>query len=276
VRTTRPADPAGSGARRLAAAALSSIAGQAWPAVRDRLDASTVEGRTARQLAREAEQARRAHARAVQQHAAAVARRERVVRASRRALPRWSAVAGAAAVATVPADGGASLLLATVAAGGAVRVALAVRRLARPPAVPPAPVPLQAGPPPPSARSAAFPVVLRLERARAALHQLLPMVAPAAREVAEEAWRAAAQADGALRWSAARLAAAEAYRGPDRALLAELEAGAAAQERLVDGVADLVAASADPVALWRLQDATDRVHGLAAGLREVRGVGLLR
>ena len=35
-------------------------------------------------------------------------------------------------------------------------------------------------------------------------------------------------------------------------------------------VADLVAASADPLASGRLQDATDALHGLAQGLREVR------
>ena len=35
-------------------------------------------------------------------------------------------------------------------------------------------------------------------------------------------------------------------------------------------VADLVVASADPFAGTRLQDATDAVHGLAQGLREVR------
>jgi hypothetical protein len=43
-----------------------------------------------------------------------------------------------------------------------------------------------------------------------------------------------------------------------------------AQERLVAGLADLVSASADPHATMRLQDATDALHGLAQGLREVR------
>ena len=49
-----------------------------------------------------------------------------------------------------------------------------------------------------------------------------------------------------------------------------LYAGVEAQERLVTAVADLVAACADPRASARLQDATDALHGLAQGLREVR------
>jgi hypothetical protein len=46
--------------------------------------------------------------------------------------------------------------------------------------------------------------------------------------------------------------------------------GVEAQERLVTAVADLVAACVDPHATARLQDATDALHGLAQGLREVR------
>ena len=259
-------------ARRRAPAALARGVEAAWPHVRDRLDARlTGTGRDARRLAREAEQARRAHARAVQVHVAAVARREGVLRASRRALPGGLLVAGGSTAASFllfAPDG--TPLLWGLAAAGAARAAVAARRLARPPAVPPAPVPLQPLPPAPPSRSAASAAVVRLDRARLALQDLLPVVVPAGREVAEEAWHAAGQADAALRWTAARLAAAEPHRGPDPGLLAELEAGAAAQERLVDAVADLVAAGADPWARERLQDVTDRVQGLAAGYREVR------
>ncbi|MCW2615510.1 MAG: hypothetical protein JWN08_2504, partial [Frankiales bacterium] len=68
----------------------------------------------------------------------------------------------------------------------------------------------------------------------------------------------------------ARLSAVEPHRGADPALLRSLYDGVACQEELVQAVADLVAASADPLAGTRLRDATDAVHGLAQGLREVR------
>ncbi|MDP9435990.1 MAG: hypothetical protein M3P93_12685, partial [Actinomycetota bacterium] len=93
----------------------------------------------------------------------------------------------------------------------------------------------------------------------------------------QEAWSAAAEADAALRWQAARLAAVEPHRGADPHLLDALLDGVACQERLVTAVADLVAASADPTlgsrdasAARRLQDVTDRLHGLADGLRSLR------
>jgi hypothetical protein len=124
--------------------------------------------------------------------------------------------------------------------------------------------------PPPDPRSAAWPAVRRLEAVRQELVRLLPLVAPAGRAAAEEAWHAAAESDAALRWQAARLAAVEPHRGADDELLRPLFLGVEAQERLVTAVADLVAACADPRASARLQDATDALHGLAQGLREVR------
>lgn len=87
--------------------------------------------------------------------------------------------------------------------------------------------------------------------------------------MAAEAWAAAVEADAVLRWQAVRLAAVEPHRGADAHVMRSLYDGVAAQERLVGGVADLVAASADPLAVARLQDATDALHGLAQGLREV-------
>ncbi|MCU1672164.1 MAG: hypothetical protein JWN77_277, partial [Frankiales bacterium] len=85
-----------------------------------------------------------------------------------------------------------------------------------------------------------------------------------------EAWRTATEADVALRWQAARLAAVEPHRGAEPELVDQLFRGVVAQERLVVGLADLVSASADPLATNRLQDATDALHGLAHGLRQVR------
>jgi hypothetical protein len=141
-----------------------------------------------------------------------------------------------------------------------------VRR--RPPVRPMAALPVV--PVPPAATSAAFPAVRRLEAVREELCRLLPLVAPAGRVAAEQAWQAAAEADSALRWQAARLAAVEPHRGLEPELMRMLEEGVGSQERLVVAVADLVAASGDPLASSRLQDATDRLHGLAQGLREVR------
>lgn len=266
------ADDASERARRLAQQAWQA----AWPQVQRRLPDGVgglqrpADVRLARQMARDAELARRARSRAEREHALAVVRRERVLRRSRRALPAGVAVAGGSGAALLLAVEPTGLLV-TLAAAGAARAAVAARRLHRPPPVPAAPPALTPGPPPPPhPRSAAFPPVRRLEHARGALHSLLPLVGPGCREAAEEAWQAAAEADTALRWQAARLAAAEPYRGVDPQVLAALEAGVNAQERLVQAVADLVAAGADPHGADRLQDITDRLHGLAAGLREVR------
>jgi hypothetical protein len=127
---------------------------------------------------------------------------------------------------------------------------------------------------PPPAHSAAFPAVRRLEAVRAELYRLLPLVAPVGRKAGEEAWQAAAEADTALRWQAARLAAVEPHRGADPELLRHLEDGVACQEQLVTAVADLVAASADPLTRGRLQDATDALHGWRRAARAAVTAGL--
>lgn len=119
--------------------------------------------------------------------------------------------------------------------------------------------------------SAAFPAVRRLEVVRTELTRLLPLVSPAGQQVAVETWAAAGEADAVLRWQAARLAAVESHRGADLELMGPLYAGVQRQEAVVVAVADLVAASADPLAQSRLQDATDALYGLAQGLREVQG-----
>lgn len=222
----------------------------------------------ARRLQRDALAMAKASARAERAHAKAVRRSEKRRRQARRRLPLQSVVALGAGVATVPADDPWAF-----GALGVVAALAAVRSLGHllAPETPPAGVaPAPAVPLPPPVRSAAFPAVRRLEAVREELRRLLPLVAPAGREAAEEAWQAAAEADAALRWQAARLAAVEPHRGAEPALLHALAEGVACQERLVGAVADLVAASADPLAGSRLQDATDALHGLAQGLREVR------
>ncbi len=225
----------------------------------------------ARRLAREARAAAKEQVRAEIAYTKQVRRRERVLARARRGLPRQTLIAAGAAVATWPLDGGWVWLAMTTSAVAGLGAWNCLQTLRRPPE-PAQPLAAAAPvlPPPPPRRSATFSAVWRLEVVREELRRLLPLVAPAGREVAEEAWRAAAEADAALRWQAARLAAAEPYGCADDALLGALFEGVACQERLVAGVADLVAASADPLGTRRLQDATDALHGLAQGMREVR------
>jgi hypothetical protein len=225
--------------------------------------------RLARRLARESRAAGRVAARAARLHAKAVARRERRLRRARRHLPAASAIAVVSTVALLSFDAGGAWLVVAVLSGLVASRAAAL--LLRPPGVPvPPALQVPRVPPPPWPGSAAFPAIRRLEDARAAMTRLVPLAAPAGREAADEAWRIAGEADAALRWQAARLAAVEPHRGAEPALMDLLYSGVVAQERLVAGLADLVSASADPHATARLQDATDALHGLAQGLREVR------
>jgi hypothetical protein len=233
----------------------------------------------AKRLRRDAEAAGKLQARAEQAQARAWQRRLRRTDKARRRLPVQLVVAVGAGLASIPSD--AELFLGSLSALAGLAAIRSMgfvfsaspppqatrgRQLVGPPAAPSVPpVPM-----PPPAHSAAFPAVRRLERVRAELYRLLPLVAPVGREAGEQAWHAAAEADTALRWQAARLAAVEPHRGADPDLLRHLEDGVACQEQLVAAVADLVAASADPLARGRLQDATDALHGLAQGLRELR------
>jgi hypothetical protein len=231
----------------------------------------------AKRLRRSAETSAKVQSRMEQAQARALQRRLRRTAKARRRLPGQLVVAVGAGVASFPAEAAPGALLgalSAVAGLAAIRSLgfvfgappvpqQAVSRQLAAPALPPVPMP-------PPAHSAAFPAVKRLEAVRAELYRLLPLVAPVGREAGEQAWHAAAEADTALRWQAARLAAVEPHRGADPELLRHLEDGVGCQERLVTAVADLVAASADPLARGRLQDATDALHGLAQGLRELR------
>ncbi|GAC1442529.1 MAG: hypothetical protein NVS3B26_00070 [Mycobacteriales bacterium] len=224
--------------------------------------------RLVRRLARDARAADRVAARVARGHRRALARAVRLRHRARRHLPAQLLVTVGSTAAVVGLGAGKDWLL--LAAGSGLLTVRSAARLVRPVAIPTPPARAAAAAPPPPVGSAAFPAVRRLEVARQALTRLLPLVAPAGREAAEQAWRCAADNDHALRWQAARLAAVEPHRGAEPELLALLHAGVDAQERLVAGLADLVSASADPHAVLRLQDATDALHGLAAGLRELR------
>lgn len=222
----------------------------------------------AKRLAREARVAARAQARAELLQARRVRRRERKITQARQRLPAQGVVAVGAAAGTMLT--GIDWPLWTLSALATWSAARSVGILRSPAPEPVRALPAAATPPPPSPRSAVFPSVRRLETVRDELRRLLPLVAPAGREAAEEAWEAAAEADSALRWQAARLAAVEPHRSLDADLLRTLEEGVRCQEQLLAAVADLVVASADPLTSGRLKDATEALHGLAQGLREVR------
>ena len=232
------------------------------------LDGLAHDRRLAKQLSRQARASSRAQHRSALAHEKALRRRELAVAEAREGLPRHAVVAVAAALASWPLDGVLGVV-AVVASGVCGLRAYGELRTLRLPQLPPPALPLPV-PPPIDRRSAAFPAVRRLAIVQSELTRLLPLVAPIGREVADEAWQAAGEVDGVLRWQAARLAAVEPHRPLQPELLGPLLDGVAAQERMVAAVADLVAASADPLATRRLQEATDALHGLAAGLREVR------
>lgn len=225
----------------------------------------------AKRLHRDARAAAKAQLRADVAHTKAVRRRERRIRKARSALPAQAVVTTGSVLAYVPLTGWWEVVSGGAAVVFGLRALRSVRVLRSPPPEPRRALPVApAVPMPPPPTSVTFPAVRRLEAVREELRRLLPLVAPAGRPAAEEAWEAAAEADTALRWQAVRLAAVEPHRALDADLLRTLEDGVQCQERLVVAVADLVAASADPLASGRLQDATDRLHGLAQGLREVR------
>ena len=223
----------------------------------------------AKRLTRDARAAAKAQLRAEIAHEKAVRRIARRRRKARESLPVQLVLSSGAGIWVAAADAPWFVVAAGVIGGpGALRSGRTLRCREPEPVRPALALPAVTMPPPPG--SAAFPAVRRLEGVREELRRLVPLVAPAGREAAEEAWQAASEADTALRWQAARLAAVEPHRGAEPALVDQLYSGVVAQEQLVTAVADLVAASADPLARGRLQDATDALHGLAQGLRELR------
>jgi len=158
--------------------------------------------------------------------------------------------------------------LAAVAAGGATLAGMELRRLRR------LPVPPPKAARPPRDSPARAPLDRLAERERA-LHDLLSHLGEAADE---PRWVAADAARG-LRELGARLSAVDRARRATRGT--DLDAAVAVlAARLHDGVesyAALVVAAADAVAAdarlrapdLRLQEATDALAGLAAGLRDI-------
>lgn len=213
----------------------------------------------------------------VQRHQRALGRAREVVRR------RITIAAGLSAATAIflPYGGGVGLPDVGWAAATGAAVASAVwayRRLAE----------VRAYVPPPAAprrMSSARPAIDRLGRAVATLRALLARLGSAADGTASEA----ASAERSLRELAARVDAVEGaltvtpvevHAGLYDAratLLARLDEGTQAYELLVAAAAQCVAASAgdpgDAFARRRLEEATERLHGLAAGLLEVREVG---
>ncbi|MGB9378143.1 MAG: hypothetical protein WCB04_11590 [Mycobacteriales bacterium] len=209
-------------------------------------------------------------------------RHERAIARARNSLRRRFIAAAALSAATailLPYSGISWLdvLWGAAAAGTVAAAVLAARELRR----------LERLPPPPRTprrASAARAAVDRLERAGAALPPLLGHLGGVAGETASEA----AVADRSLRELAAsidsievalQVSPAEAHAGLAEArivLLTRLDEGTAAYERLVAAAAECVAVAAggpDLGARHRLQEATDRLHGLASGLDEAQSAG---
>lgn len=192
-----------------------------------------------------------------------------------RAVP----TAGVAALAGEAFSTGADtvgVMVAAVAAAGVGATGVATRRAWRLHRVRlPEPTP-----PVPPGRSAARPAILRLAAQERALAELLPMLGGAAGDTSTEA----ASAARALRQYAARVVAVEAAgrSGAGGAgisatvgmLVGRLTDGVDGYERLVTAAAQAVAAGQsrpDPATSRQLEDATDRLAGLASGLRELDG-----
>ena len=218
----------------------------------------------------EVQTAEKARAKLVRKHEQALARRARLLARARRAVPRHAVLGSAAGVLVIASGGWTDWVFGPLAAVSAVVVVRAVTTLRHPPPVPVPPSVLTAPPPVPP-DSVAWPAVRRLDGTREQIARLSSLVGPGGRAAAAEALAAADDADTALRWQAVRLAAVEPHRGPDDHLLAALLDGVDGQERLVAAFADLVAASdpRSPATAASLQDAADRLHGLADGLREL-------
>lgn len=176
----------------------------------------------------------------------------------------FAAVTGVAVAASTPEAAEAGLGVVTVAAAWqAVRSSRRLRSLRRAPAPPARAVRAPKGSP---ARGP----LDRLARQEQALHQLLTHLG----EAADEPRRVATAAAAGLRELGARLTAVDRAHTLSGALDAavaglreQLEAGLASYDALVVAAGDAVAADAGLRAYPRLEEATDALAGLAAGLR---------
>ncbi|HEY6747208.1 MAG TPA: hypothetical protein VI357_16000 [Mycobacteriales bacterium] len=176
----------------------------------------------------------------------------------------FAAVTGVAVAASSPEAAEAGLGVVTVAAGWqAVRSGRRLRSLRRAPAPPARAVRA------PKDSPARAPLD-RLARQEQVLHQLLTHLG----EAADEPRRVAASAAAGLRELGARLTAVDRAHQLSGALDAavaglreQLEAGLASYDALVVAAGDAVAADAGLRTYPRLEEATDALAGLAAGLR---------
>lgn len=163
-----------------------------------------------------------------------------------------------------------------IAAVGAVQSARRVMQLRRIPD----PVAAPAPPPLPQRGSVARPPLERLASRERSLRELILVLGPAAGTT----WAEASTAAAALREQGNRLVAVErAVKGAtepsaellaaQRTMLARLQEGVSAYDRLVGAAAEAVAASGgeipDTGAASRLQESADALLGLARGLKEI-------
>jgi hypothetical protein len=175
--------------------------------------------------------------------------------------------------------------LALVAGLGTISGVLKYRRLMRTPLPEPAPEPVEL---PPHGSQAREPM-LQLRDAEQSLHgalsQLTTAGAGAGGDSVADARATASSAAAALRQVAERLCAVEAamqhspeadreaLRADVQRLRTELDEGVEGYGRLLAAAGRAVAASGAPEQKDLMQDATDRLAGLAAGMRELSGSG---
>ncbi|GAA0519958.1 hypothetical protein GCM10011581_10060 [Saccharopolyspora subtropica] len=172
--------------------------------------------------------------------------------------------------------------LAVLTGVGAVSAGLRYRRLKKTPLPDPAPEPVTL---PPQGSAARQPMV-RLRDAERSLHgALAQLTAVGAGSAAADARGIADSTAAQLRLLAQRLVAVEAaiphapvadkaaLRADVQRLREELDEGVDGYGALVAAAGRAVAASGAPEQKHLLQDATDRLAGLAAGLRELFGPG---
>ncbi|MCI2420569.1 FUSC family protein [Saccharopolyspora sp. K220] len=173
--------------------------------------------------------------------------------------------------------------IAVISGVGAVGAGLKYRRLKRTPLPEPLPEPVAL----PPQGSAARDPMQRLRDAELSLHGALAQLTSAgAGSAAADARGTADSAAAELRRVAERLLAVEAairhapaaeqsaLRADVQRLRAELDEGIDGYGGLVAAAGRAVAASGAPEQKHLLQDATDRLAGLAAGLRELSGGGV--
>lgn len=170
--------------------------------------------------------------------------------------------------------------LAVASGAGAIGAGLRYRKLKREPLPDPAPVPVAL----PSRESEAREPMQRLQEAEQTLHNALSQLSGTVAGSAPVDARGTADATAAeLRTGAERLQAVEsaiehspaedraALRADVRRMRSELDDGVDEYGTLVAAAGRAVAASGAPEQGDALRDATDRLAGLASGLREVFG-----